>query len=603
MKHRLIIDGQIFQTPAWDRGMGKYSLELIAQLDQSGRKQWDSIELLLSTQLPTPSEVIAELNRRTSSLLIANLNLLANTGVSADVARHNRQAVDDYIGKSKTQTVDYLILSLMQNEIYPTFPSARGVKKALLFYDLIPLMLPNAYLSDAVARKKYLTKFPELLNADVYLAISKTAANDLTMLLGVDTERVISIDGGPIRHAATSKKINIPRPFILMPTGNDPRKNNKRGVEAFARFNEERGNNYSLVVTSFFDEQEIASLRELSDKTIFTGNISGEELNYLYNEADGLFFPSEYEGLGLPILEAVEAGKPVACSNVSVFREIAEDAFHLFDPHSVADMAQALTDMIEKPCQDKDRYQKIIETYTWQNTANKLSQAISRAQTGGEKIVTKIAMFGPAPSSKPAGEYLLLGHAELSKRYRVDYYVGKNQEKETARVDFLPYVAKEAVLKPGLGFRISTYDKIYHVIDGTTASTTALFAALAVPGITILAETQLDTVWEEMVAQGLIDKSRYSLEVQLSKDFPVKGAKFLVSLIAAQQVIVVFSKTAKHMIEAVAEKLGSETVVWIIERPKAAPVYEGAGLNRRSDQKAYEAFAESLVNIAKDSDG
>jgi glycosyltransferase involved in cell wall biosynthesis len=596
MGRKLIIDGQIFQTPAWSRGMGKYSIELVAQLCQPALDTaWDSIEILLSAQLPSPPEVMAELRNKTKGI-ITSLDLQPNANDNAAIISHNRHIVDNHIGSD--ESVDYLILSLMQGEIYPVFPSSPASRKLLLFYDLIPLMLPNAYLNDPPTRKKYLTKFAELLRADTYLAISKTAANDLTTQLGIDTSRVTSIDGGPIEHAVTSKKIDTPKPFILMPTGNDLRKNNERGIQAFNKFNQEQSNKYSLVVTSFFDENEERRLRELSDKTVFTGNISGEELNYLYAEAEGLFFPSEYEGLGLPILEAVEKNKPVACSDISVFREIAETAFHYFNPRSVSDMAQALTDMVDSPRLNKADYSRIVETYTWANTADKLLKAVKHSAAAGKQKSKKVAVFGPDTSITPAGEHILLGHAELNRKCDIDYFLDAYSEQTEKRVNFLPYVTNTSITKPGLGFEASDYDAVYHVVGNGPGYASALFAALAVPGITILYDLHLDDTWGQMVEQNLVDPSRLVLEKQLDKDYGNKGEHLIVSLIAKQKVILVFTETAKTAVKTIVKKLGSDTKVQLIKHPVAAPVYKAISTTR-SVQGSYVIYAESLLEAAE----
>ncbi len=64
----------------------------------------------------------------------------------------------------------------------------------------------------------------------------------------------------------------------------------------------------------------------------FLGWLSGEELEGLWALAEAFVFPSLYEGFGLPVLEAMARGVPVACSNASSLPEVAGDAALLFDP-------------------------------------------------------------------------------------------------------------------------------------------------------------------------------------------------------------------------------------------------------------------------------
>jgi O-antigen biosynthesis alpha-1,2-mannosyltransferase len=75
----------------------------------------------------------------------------------------------------------------------------------------------------------------------------------------------------------------------------------------------------------------------------FTGHVSDLELQRYYKEAGALIFPSFYEGFGFPLVEAMLAGCPIACSNVSSLPEVAGDAALLFNPFSVEDIAGALS--------------------------------------------------------------------------------------------------------------------------------------------------------------------------------------------------------------------------------------------------------------------
>jgi len=80
----------------------------------------------------------------------------------------------------------------------------------------------------------------------------------------------------------------------------------------------------------------------LGERVIFTGYVADEDLPALYNLAELLVMPSVYEGFGLPVLEAMACGTPVACSNVSSLPEVAGDAALLFDPRDVRSMADAI---------------------------------------------------------------------------------------------------------------------------------------------------------------------------------------------------------------------------------------------------------------------
>jgi glycosyltransferase involved in cell wall biosynthesis len=84
----------------------------------------------------------------------------------------------------------------------------------------------------------------------------------------------------------------------------------------------------------------------VADRIQFTGFVSDDELQQLYNACDLFVFPSFYEGFGLPALEAMACGRAVACSNVTALPEVVDSAAILFDPYSTDEMVRALADLL-----------------------------------------------------------------------------------------------------------------------------------------------------------------------------------------------------------------------------------------------------------------
>jgi glycosyltransferase involved in cell wall biosynthesis len=79
------------------------------------------------------------------------------------------------------------------------------------------------------------------------------------------------------------------------------------------------------------------------------GRVSRDELVHLYQGAAALVFPSLYEGFGMPVVEAMACGCPVACSNVASLPEVAGDAARLFDPRDVDEIVAAVEDVLADP--------------------------------------------------------------------------------------------------------------------------------------------------------------------------------------------------------------------------------------------------------------
>ncbi|MGE3278321.1 MAG: glycosyltransferase family 4 protein [Candidatus Altimarinota bacterium] len=85
------------------------------------------------------------------------------------------------------------------------------------------------------------------------------------------------------------------------------------------------------------------------DRVVLTGFVSDEELISLMSGASVYVFPSLYEGFGLPPLEAMQLGVPVACSNTSSLPEVCHDAALYFDPKNVKEMAESIQKILKNP--------------------------------------------------------------------------------------------------------------------------------------------------------------------------------------------------------------------------------------------------------------
>ena len=134
-------------------------------------------------------------------------------------------------------------------------------------------------------------------------------------------------------------------------------------------------------------ERELRALAAelgIADSVVFPPYVSPEELEGLYHAASVFVFASINEGFGLPILEAMRRGVPVACSNVSSLPEVAGDAARYFDPTSVEDIAGAISDLLANRGLANDlaeRGRRRERQFTWARTAQATLESYERASS------------------------------------------------------------------------------------------------------------------------------------------------------------------------------------------------------------------------------
>jgi glycosyltransferase involved in cell wall biosynthesis len=115
------------------------------------------------------------------------------------------------------------------------------------------------------------------------------------------------------------------------------------------------------------------------------GYVTDEELSSFYRNAAVCVFPSLHEGFGLPVLEAMACGTPLACSRIPVLEEVARNAVAYFDPLAVEDIAMAVRSLLEDRRLRSDlvaRGRARAREFTWARTARKTIEVYRQALDG-----------------------------------------------------------------------------------------------------------------------------------------------------------------------------------------------------------------------------
>lgn len=215
------------------------------------------------------------------------------------------------------------------------------------------------------------------------IAVSEATRADLLHFYRIPESRLAVVP-----HGVEARFFELDRthtePYVLCVSTLHPHKNIERLIRAYARAKRP----YQLVLAGMRGFQTAAVealIHELhvGEHVRITGWIPREELLALYAKARAFVYPSTFEGFGMPVLEALAAGIPTACSDIPVLREVAGEAALYFDPASDDALAAAL----ERIVTDEALRIRLAQAgpqrarpFTWQRSAELTLQALLAAQ-------------------------------------------------------------------------------------------------------------------------------------------------------------------------------------------------------------------------------
>ena len=260
----------------------------------------------------------------------------------------------------------------------------RGVPTLLTVHDLIFRRFPQYhkrlnywYLN--LAMPLYVRR------ADAIIAISECTRRDLIAAYGVPSEKVTVVYEAAAPHFAPPSvdevarvrlRYGLPERFLLTVGTLEPRKNLSRLLMAFeALVRQELVDAWAIVGRpgwlndDFYARLKASPWRE---KVILPGFVPDEDLPAVYAAATVLVLPSLYEGFGLPVLEAMACGAPVACSRTSSLPELGGDAARYFDPSDVEAMTATLEEVLsDDALRDEMRRQGLLQAarFSWKRAA------------------------------------------------------------------------------------------------------------------------------------------------------------------------------------------------------------------------------------------
>lgn len=265
-------------------------------------------------------------------------------------------------------------------------------------HDLSFLHHPEFFSRQEAYRLKVITRATVKKSACI-LTGSQHARDDIIQAYAVVPEKVKVIyhgisdryvpETGGKFSSETLQKYGIEPPYILFVGRLNPRKNLSALLKAFDAC-KAQGLPHKLVIAGKkdFAAQDLQVLfKSLSsqDDIVLTGYVPDEELPQLYSQADMFVYPSLYEGVGLPVLEAMSSGIPVVTSNSTSLRELVGSAGVLVDTTSVEDLAREIVRLADDPDLRGRLREKGLaraKTFSWDETARGTLEAYSQVHLG-----------------------------------------------------------------------------------------------------------------------------------------------------------------------------------------------------------------------------
>jgi len=273
----------------------------------------------------------------------------------------------------------------------------RSLKKFIFLYDTLPLIFPK-YFSNTSWYKRLLRSINE---EDFYFTSSQCVKQDFIKYAPrINAEHITVVPlAANLKYSrvtdaaalsAARKKYNIPRDkkYLLSVCTLEPRKNLIFAVRGFIAFIKKYNIENMIFVLGgasweSFKEKFSSAVEDLDkyrDRIMQTGYVDDADMNALYSGAEMFVYPSLYEGFGMPILEAMQSGVPVICSNTSSMPEVAGDAALLIDPKNDGQLVNAF----EKIYFDPQLRQNLIDQglergklFSWEKTVDGIMEKVN----------------------------------------------------------------------------------------------------------------------------------------------------------------------------------------------------------------------------------
>ncbi len=427
---RIVIDLQGAQSASRFRGIGRYSLALALGVARNAGSH--EIWIVLNNGLPA---AIASI-RAAFDGLVAQERIrvfdIATPAAEMDPSAQWRTRADEkvreyFIEQLRPDAV--LVTSLFEGYVDDAVCSVgqwrSGLDTAVVLYDLIPFLNPQAYLGTATQQHYYDRKIASLRAAGLLLAISDYSREEAIGALGLDPQRVVAIstavderfhpaEQGEAELAALRARYGIERALIMYaPGGFDARKNIDGLVKAYSLLPQELRTTHQLLIASKLESSDRERLHQFSlrcglaaDELLFTDYVDDDTLVALYRACALFVFPSRHEGFGLPALEAMACGALVIGGDNTSLPEVIGSPEAMFDAADPEAIAACIGRVLEDPALQRrlrEHGRRQAAKFSWDATATRALRALEShhaAKPAPLRARRKLAFISPLPPER-----------------------------------------------------------------------------------------------------------------------------------------------------------------------------------------------------------
>lgn len=302
---------------------------------------------------------------------------------------HLYEMYQKILGKKEVADINltHSINELQKGEFdifHPTFfndyflPYLKGKPFVLTIHDMIPELYPQLFKVDDIhiIMKRKLAPM-----AKAIIAVSENTKRDIIRFLNISEEKVHVVYHGCSFPCFQSNRSPYKFPYILYVGDRFGYKNFIPFVKQVAPVLKRHKGMHVVCTGKPFKEEEKKVFKELGISKYFinTWARNDSELFSLYHHAECFIYPSDYEGFGIPILEAYQADCPVLLNHASCFPEIAKDAAIYFNIHSNDNnLSQRLEDFLSMSKYEKEtlltKQRARLADFSWRKSAEKLAR-------------------------------------------------------------------------------------------------------------------------------------------------------------------------------------------------------------------------------------